>query len=75
MEKVSGQTVGMTQAIQDKNTSLKLINDAINKFVDMDQDLNDVNIAKSTKLHYLKAEYQTLFDFSMTQIKTLWNMY
>ena len=33
LEKVSGKTTGMTQAIQDKNTSLKAINDAINKLV------------------------------------------
>ena len=63
LEKVSGKTVGMTQAIQDKNASLKLINDAINKLVDMDQDLNDANIANSTKLQDLKDEYKTLFDF------------
>ena len=63
LEKVSGKTTGMTQAIQDKNASLKLINDAINKLVDMDQDLNDANIANSTKLQDLKDEYKTLFDF------------
>ena len=63
LEKVSGKTTGMTQAIQDKNTSLKVINDAINKLVDMDQDLNDANIATSTKLQDLKDEYKTLFDF------------
>ena len=45
----------MTQAIQDKNASLKLINDAINKLVDVDQDLNDVNISNSTKLQRLKG--------------------
>ena len=53
----------MTQAIQDKNASLKLINDAINKLVDVDQDLNDPNIANSTKLKDLQDEYKTLFDF------------
>ena len=63
LEKVSGKTTGMTQAIQDKNASLKLINDAINKLVDMDQDLNDANIANSTKLQDLRDEYKTLFDF------------
>ena len=63
LEKVSGKTTGMTQAIQDKNTSLKVLNDAINKLVDMDQDLNDANIANSTKLQDLKDEYKILFDF------------
>ena len=44
LEKVSGKTTGMTQAIQDKNASVKLINDAIDKLNVVEQDLQDPNI-------------------------------
>ena len=73
--KIPGTTISMVKAVQDKNASLKLINDAINKLVDMDQDLNDANIANSTKLQDLKDEYKTLFDFFDDPDITLWNMY
>ena len=68
LEKVSGKTVGMTQAIQDKNASVKVIQDAIDKLDGIEQDLLDVNIANSTKKASQEAEYKTLFDFSTTKI-------
>jgi hypothetical protein len=63
LEKVSGKTTGMTQAIQDKNASVKLINDAIDKLNVIEQDLQDQNIANSTKVPSQEAEYKTLFGF------------
>jgi hypothetical protein len=53
----------MTQAIQDKNASVKLINDAIDKLNVFEQDLQDQNIANSTKVPSQEAEYKLLFDF------------
>ena len=53
----------MTEKIQDQNASVKLINDAIDKSNVVDQDLQEPNIANSTKKPSQEAEYKTLFDF------------
>lgn len=63
LEKVSGKTISMTKAIQDKNASVKVIQDAIDKLDGIEQDLLDANIANSTKKASQEAEYKTLFDF------------
>ena len=63
LEKVSGKTTGMTQAIKDKNDALKMIQDAVDRLEIIEQDLQDPNIANSTKLKSQQDEYTQLFDF------------
>lgn len=63
LEKIPGTTISMVKAIQDKNEALKKIQDAVDKLQIIEQDLQDANIANSTKLKSQADEYQQLFDF------------
>ena len=63
LEKIPGTTISMVKAIQDKNEALKLIQDAVDKLEIIEQDLQDANIANSTKLKSQADEYTQLFDF------------
>ena len=63
LEKIPGTTISMVKAIQDKNDALKMIQDAVDKLEIIEQDLQDPNIANSTKLKSQQDEYTQLFDF------------
>jgi hypothetical protein len=67
LQKVSGTTASMTEAVQDKNTSVKRIDDAIIKLDNIDQELNDPNIQNSTKLKSQQDETKNLYDFFVDQ--------
>jgi hypothetical protein len=61
--KIPGTTISMVQAVQNKNEALKLIQEAVEKLEIIEQDLQDTNIANSTKLQSQQDEYKQLFDF------------
>ena len=63
LEKIPGTTISMVKAIQDKNDALKMIQDAVDKLEIIEQDLQNPNIANSTKLQSQTDEYTQLFDF------------
>ena len=63
LEKIPGTTISMVKAIQDKNEALKMIQEAVDKLEIIEQDLQDANIANSTKLKSQADEYKQLFDF------------
>ena len=63
LEKIPGTTISMVKAIQDKNDALKMIQDAVDKLQIIEQDSQDPNVAKSTKLQSQQDEYKQLFDF------------
>ena len=61
--KIPGTTISMVKAVQDKNEALKKIQNAVEKLEIIEQDLQDPNIANSTKLQSQQDEYTKLFDF------------